>query len=205
VLSGLVPRFHTVAAISGRPVDFLAQHLPSSMVLSGVYGLESRRDGRVAEHPDVAAWRAIVADVVAEAEASGPAGMRVEPKGASLTVHYRGRPDLAPAVIAWAQDVGSRTGLEPRPAKRSVELHPPLGIDKGTVATELADGLDAVLYAGDDLGDLKAFGALDALEAAGRAVARIAVAGAETDPSLLDRADLVVDSPDALVALLRTL
>ena len=51
----------------------------------------------------------------------------------------------------------------------SVELHPPVDIDKGTVVADLAADADSALYAGDDVGDLPAFAALDALAARGGA------------------------------------
>ncbi len=39
----------------------------------------------------------------------------------------------------------------------SVELRPPVKTDKGTVVDELASGLGAACFFGDDLGDLPAF------------------------------------------------
>ena len=49
----------------------------------------------------------------------------------------------------------------------SVELHPPVAVDKGTVLAELASGLAAACFIGDDAGDLPAFDALDELAEAG--------------------------------------
>jgi trehalose 6-phosphate phosphatase len=148
-----------------------------------------------------------VVDDVARASASdGPPGMDVEPKGLSLTLHYRRRPDLAAAVTAWAEAQAAASGLEVRAAKMSVELHPPIAADKGTALEALVAGLGAVAYVGDDRGDLPAYDALDRLAAAGAAeTLRVAVAGAETPPDLLSRADLVVDGPPAVVDLLRRL
>jgi trehalose 6-phosphate phosphatase len=66
-------------------------------------------------------------------------------------------------------------------------------------------GLDAALYAGDDLADLEAFAALDRQREAGRITVKIAVRSAEAPATLIDAADIVVDGPDGLVALLRQL
>ena len=91
----------------------------------------------------------------------------VEPKGLSLTIHYRADPELRAPMQAWITDVAERTGAEGRPAKHSFEVHPPIRRDKGTAVVEWAADLDAVAYVGDDLGDLPAFDGLDVLAARG--------------------------------------
>jgi trehalose 6-phosphate phosphatase len=58
---------------------------------------------------------------------------------------------------------------------------------------------------GDDRGDLPAFDTLDRLEARGMDVVRVAVASAEAPGDLIDRADLVLDGPHAVLDLLRHL
>jgi trehalose 6-phosphate phosphatase len=204
-LAALVGHLGLVAVMSGRPVDFLAPQLPPGVVLSGLYGLEVARDGRRTDHPGAGAWREVVADVARVSTDRGPAGMHVEPKGLSLTLHFRTRPDLADEVRAWAEGQAARSGLEVRDAKMSVELHPPLPADKGTALEALAGGMAAVAYVGDDRGDLPAYDALDRMAGSGAAAIRVAVAGAESPPELLARADLVLDGPGAVVDLLRAL
>lgn len=205
LLDRLAGRLGLVAVMSGRPVDFLRPLLPPSVVLSGLYGLEVVRDGVRSDLPGAGAWREVVADVARISVDRGPQGMVVEPKGLSLTLHYRTRPDVAPAVVAWAETQAARSGLVARPAKMSVELHPPIAADKGTALEALTAGLAAVCYAGDDQGDLPAFDALDRLAAAGVHTLRVAVASPEAPPELLERADLLVDDPAGLVDLLRRL
>ena len=58
---------------------------------------------------------------------------------------------------------------------------------------------------GDDAGDLPAFAALDRFAAAGGTALRVAVASDEAPPELLAAADLLVDGPEGVVALLRQL
>jgi trehalose 6-phosphate phosphatase len=205
LLDRLAGRLGLVAVMSGRPVDFLRRLLPPSVALSGLYGLEVIRDGVRSDLPGAGAWREVVADVARISVDRGPEGMVVEPKGLSLTLHYRTRPDVAPAVVAWAEKQATRSGLVARPAKMSVELHPPIAVDKGTALEALTAGLAAVCYAGDDQGDLPAFDALDRLAAAGVHTLRVAVASPEAPPELVERADLLVDDPGGLVALLRRL
>ncbi|MGI8756273.1 MAG: trehalose-phosphatase [Acidimicrobiales bacterium] len=204
-LAALAERYALVGAISGRPVSFLAAHLPAEIALSGLYGLEARINGTRATDPQAERWRPVVADAVRRLAADGPDAMRLEDKGLSLTVHYREHPEAAPAVDELADEVAAATGLVARLAKMSVELHPPVEADKGTALRALVDqAVDAVavLYAGDDLGDLPAFDALDDLGRAGMHVARIAVCGAEAPTELAARADWVADSPAALGPLL---
>jgi len=205
LLDRLAGRLGLVAVMSGRPVDFLRLLLPPSVALSGLYGLEVIRDGVRSDLPGAGAWREVVADVARISVDRGPEGMVVEPKGLSLTLHYRTRPDVAPAVVAWAEKQAARSGLVARPAKMSVELHPPIAVDKGTALEALTAGLAAVCYAGDDQGDLPAFDALDRLAAAGVHTLRVAVASPEAPPELVERADLLVDDPGGVVALLRRL
>ncbi|PZR93244.1 MAG: trehalose-phosphatase, partial [Candidatus Nephthysia bennettiae] len=57
----------------------------------------------------------------------------------------------------------------------------------------------------DDHGDLTAFDALDDLADSGVKVMRVAVRSDESPEELLERADLVVDSPSDVVHLLRRL
>jgi trehalose 6-phosphate phosphatase len=205
LLGELARRYRIVAVLSGRPVSFLAAQLPPTVVLSGLYGLEIQRDGRRDDHPAGEAWREVIDAVASAAEASGPEGMRVEPKGLSLTLHYRGRPDIAPAVLAWAEDESARSGLTVRAAKMSVELHPPIAADKGTAVRDLAGGLSAVCFLGDDVGDLPAFDELDALAESGVATVRIAVRSDEAPGELLARADLIVDGPAGAALVLEAL
>jgi trehalose 6-phosphate phosphatase len=204
-LAALAARYGLVAVMSGRPVEFLARLLPPRVVLSGLYGLEVVRDGVRTDHPAAAAWREVVADVVRASAERGQAGMGVESKGLSLTLHYRVRPDLEPAVLDWARAQAARSGLELRRAKMSVELHPPIPADKGTALEALAGGMAAVCFVGDDRGDLPAYDALDRLAGAGAAALRVAVASSEAPPELIDRADLVLDGPPAVVDLFRSM
>ena len=205
LLGRLRDRLGVVAVVSGRPVAFLQAVVPAGLTLAGLYGLETEVDGIRRDHPQAGNWREVIDDVASRADARGPAGVVVERKGLSITLHYRAVPEQEAAVAAYAREEALRSGLEARPARMSWELHPPIAVDKGTAVLELADDLKSVAVAGDDLGDLPAFDALDRLDERGVTTLRIAVASAEAPVELLDRADLVVDGPDGLVALLETL
>ena len=205
LLARLRDRLGLVAVVSGRPVDFLVPLLPSGLVFAGLYGLEVTEDGVRRDHPQAGNWREVVDDVAGRAEVRGPQGVSVERKGLSLTLHYRTAPEQEAATKAYAIDEALRSGLVARPARMSWELHPPIEVDKGTAVLELADDFGAVAFAGDDLGDLPGFDALDELDEQGVATLRIAVDSPEAPLELLDRADVVVDGPAGLVELLDTL
>jgi trehalose 6-phosphate phosphatase len=193
-----------VAVVSGRPLEFLERWFPepSGVTLVGLYGLEVRRHGERHDHESSGVWRETMADVAGLARLQGPPDMDVELKGLSITLHYRRHPDIADQVGAWAEQIARPAGLRVRPAKMSVELHPPIDEDKGTVLERLAgDHAGPVLFAGDDLGDLPAFDRLDGLERAGRTVLRVAVDGPEVPAELRERADLLVADPAGVSAL----
>ncbi len=202
VLELLARRLAVVAVVSGRPASFLEPLLPAGVVISGIYGLETVRDGVRTAHPVAGAWRDAVADAARRAKEDGPVGMAVEPKGLSLTLHYREHPGLGSAVREWAGMEAQRSGLVLRRARMSFELHPPVAVDKGTAVQSLVSGVEAVCFVGDDRGDLPAFEALDHLEERGMEVLRVAVASAEAPGELVERADLVVDGPPAVLDLL---
>lgn len=203
VLERLAATFGVVAVVSGRPVSYLATHVGGGVRLSGLYGLETLERGRRHEAPEAGPWRAVVTGAVERAR--GRFGDAVEPKGLSLTVHFRTRPERGPDVRAWAAEEAAASGLVVRPAKASVELHPPLKADKGTVVESLAAGMAAVCFLGDDVGDTPAFDALDRLAATGVHTVRIAVSTEEAPVALLERADVVVDGPTGALSLLERL
>lgn len=196
-----------MVVISGRPVAYLAEQLGPvrGLDLIGLYGLERVSGRQRHEHPDAGVWRPIVDRVAADAEAAAPAGVQVEHKGLAVTLHVRTAPEKAGWIEAWAAQRAADTGLEAIHGRRSVELRPPVAADKGTVTAELAAGLEAVCYLGDDRGDLPAFEALERLAGRGVHTLAVAVASDEAPPELLAAADLVVAGPAGALALLETL
>ncbi len=213
VLSRLARRFGVVGVVSGRPVAFLAEHLapaarardgPASGVqLVGLYGLESAGPDGVRSEPDAAPWRPVVAEAAGRLSAGAPAGVEVEAKGLAVTVHWR----RAPSAGGWAADrvaaEAGRSGLVAHPGRFSLELRPPLAVDKGTALRRLTEGCSAACYFGDDLGDLPAFTELSGwAAAAGRDGVSVAVVDEETAPEVVALADLTVAGPAAAGRLL---
>ncbi len=165
----------------------------------GLYGMEEAAPELMgALAPEVESAAAVVPDAW------------VEDKGASVAVHYRQAPDPARArrsLVLALQEVASSAGLELVEGKMVVELVPRGQPRKGGAVDRLVgeNELHGVLFAGDDVADLDAFAALDRLRDRGLLVVKVAVAGKDSPPSLVDAADVVVQGSDGLVELLRQL
>ncbi|HLN16052.1 MAG TPA: trehalose-phosphatase [Acidimicrobiales bacterium] len=205
LLGRLAARFGLVAVVSGRPVSFLAAVLgpPSGVGLYGLYGLEELgEDGGPRPAEEAAAFVPVVAQVVARARAEAPPGLLVEPKGLTMTLHWRTAPGTEAWARAFANEATASSGLVVQDGRMALELRPPLPTDKGTVVARLGRGFAAVACFGDDLGDLPAFAALDQLAADGATAVRVAVADAETPPEVTAAADVVVEGPAGALVLL---
>ena len=98
--------------------------------------------------------------------------------------------------------LAEQTGLVVEPGRFVLELRP-AGGDKGDAMRALVAEVSpsVVAFVGDDLGDLAAFDAVDGLRAAGTP-GLLVCSGSTEVTALADRADLVVDGPDGVVALL---
>lgn len=211
VMAELARSFAVVAVISGRPVSYLEEHLalpvptdPEHRVrLVGLYGLErSWGDGRITVEPEAAAWGVVVADAVARLRQGAPRGVLVEPKGLAVTVHWRGAPRSEGWVNTAVGAEAERSGLRAHPGRMSVELRPPLEVDKGSVVRGLAASCSAACYFGDDLGDLPAFETLADMGREGMSTLSIAAVDDESDPSVAAAADVVVAGPRRALAVL---
>jgi trehalose 6-phosphate phosphatase len=184
--------YRLVACISGRPGADAARLVGVEGVeYVGVHGLELE--------PEAEQWRARLAGFAAEVD------WPVEDKGLSVSFHYRGAEDEEQARVKL-ELVAARAeeqGLDARFGRKVLEVRPPVKADKGTAVRHLLTraGLRRALYAGDDTTDLDAFNGLDRLELA----VRVAVASKEGPRELVDRADLVVESPERLLDVLRLL
>jgi trehalose 6-phosphate phosphatase len=215
VLRELVAHLAFVAVVSGRQAAWLAGRLadgagPERLQLFGLHGLEQWVAGQSQPVDAARPWLEVVAAARARAEAAAATipGLAVEDKQFGLTLHWRRASDPAAveaAGAALAHELATESGMLERPGKASVELVPPLGIDKGTVVREHGRGLGAAAFLGDDAGDLRAFDGLDVLAASGVTVCRIAVSSLEAPAELIERADLVLEGPDECVEMLRRL
>ncbi|MFJ3985327.1 trehalose-phosphatase [Streptomyces fungicidicus] len=218
-LAALAPKVAAVAVVTGRPAGVAVRHggfagVPGleHLVVLGHYGAE-RWDALTGEvtapapHPGVAAVRAELPGLLDRAGAWQ--GTWIEEKGGrAVAVHTRRAADPQAAYEALREPLAglaARHGLVVEPGRLVLELRPP-GMDKGVALSEYAReiGAGSVLYAGDDLGDLAAFTAVDKLRSAG-VPGLLVCSGSDEVAELRERADLVVDGPAGLVRLLETL
>jgi trehalose 6-phosphate phosphatase len=207
-LVGLGRAVGRLALVTGRPADVVVDlaglaQVPRLVVL-GQYGVQRWEAGVLVQEapaPGLAEARATLPDLVAGE------GAHLEDKGLSLVVHTRRAPDPVGA-LARLHDrvaaVAARTGLELHTGRLVLELRPP-GHDKGRALAGLATGCSALLYGGDDCGDLAAYDTVDRLRAEGLPGLLVCSDSPEAPEELRVRADLVVDGPAGVVDLLRGL
>jgi trehalose 6-phosphate phosphatase len=197
-LRRLVSKYLLVACVSGRSSTDAARLVEVEGIrIVGNHGLElDPRSVKLAE-----AVRRFVSALAI------PNGIRLEDKGLSVTFHYReaADPEGAEHWLAEVAAAALQEGLDPRWGRMVLEIRPATPADKGTAVRVLIaeSGATRALYAGDDATDLDAFAALESGEL--DCAVRIAVASSEGPSELMDRADLVVESPAALAQLLRLL
>ncbi len=204
LLAELASCYGAVAVISGRPVAFLDRFFAPPIELSGLYGLEHRTGDRVLIDSAALEWLPTMSECADDARSKF--GIEaVEDKRYSMTVHYRtADAECAARILEWSAQVAERTGLDARPAKMSVELHPPTERSKGDVVEDLLLGIRAAVYFGDDVGDLPAFARLGQAADSGEleAVATVLVQSDETPAELSELATDLVDTPLEAVEML---
>jgi trehalose 6-phosphate phosphatase len=221
-LRRLAPLVGTVAVITGRPAGLAVEYggfagVPGleHLTVLGHYGAErwEAASGEVSTpepHPGVAAVRAALPDLLADRGA--PEGTWIEDKGIAVAVHTRRTADPQATLDALRSpltDLAAAHGLTVEPGRMVVELRPP-GVDKGRALRGLLRerGARSVLYAGDDLGDVAAFAAVEELRADGVPGLLVASASTTGEPPVAEiakRADLVVPGPEGVAALLTSL
>ncbi|MFI9332308.1 trehalose-phosphatase [Kitasatospora sp. NPDC052868] len=216
-LRGLAPHIGSIVVVTGRPAALAVEYgdlgAVGGVVVLGHYGAERWEAGEVTAppvHPGVAAVREVLPAVLTGVGA--PDGTWVEDKGRSLAVHTRRTeaPQEAFELLrAPVEALAAEHGLVVEPGRLVLELRPP-GVDKGAALTGFLREREAraVLYAGDDLGDVPAFAAVEKLRGEGLAGLLVCSGTVDGDApvrELADRADLVVAGPAGVVGLLTAL
>ena len=215
VLEELRARVGLLGFVSGRGLADLERLVGlDGCAYAGNHGMELHLPG---ERPRLADGVAAHVPAIAAFAATWPperlavGGLRMEEKGATLSVHARGAPDPDAAALLLREVAreAAEHGLVTTSGREVLEVRPPVRVDKGTAVTELLAGAGAraALYVGDDRTDADAWRALRALRDRGaleHAVA-LAVASAEVPADVRAAADAEVDGPAGALAALRTL
>ena len=222
VLAAVAARVRAVALVTGRParqvvelgrLAEVADALPpgAQLLVRGQYGHEHwDSTSREFTSPPVPVGLAAFADELPGLLADEGAGdAYVEDKGLALAVHTR-RLDEPAAAFARLEprlaDAAERHGLGLEPGKYVLEVRAP-GMDKGRALRDVVAATDAgaVLFAGDDLGDLEAFEAARTLRAQGLPTLLVCSGSTEGEAQrvLAEVTDVVVPGPEGVLALLR--
>lgn len=209
-LTRLASRVSRVAIVTGRPVSqvlelggFLGRAGLEHLVVCGQYGAErwDAADGAPPPSELVAPVRAAIGALPGVLAEHDVPDARIESKGIAVAVHTRGINDGAhERLIQPLTELASRFGLIIELGREVIELRLS-GWDKGRVVEGLVHefGVRHVVFAGDDLGDLPAFDAVDRLRE--RGYTGVLVCSASTEQvALAARADVVVDGPDGVAA-----
>jgi len=217
-LAALAAHVRAVVVITGRParqvvalghLEELADGLPdgAELAVMGQYGHE-RWDSRTREFvsPEppagLAAFREELPTLLA---AQGAADALVEEKGLAIAVHVRQLPHAAETFDRLGRSLGEaaeRHGLTLEPGRLVLEVRAP-GMHKGLAVRAAVEEHDAraVVFVGDDLGDLQAFEAARVMREEGLP-ALLVCSGSDEQEALAELADVVVDGPRGVVALL---
>lgn len=216
-LARLAPLVKSVVVVTGRPAGVAVRY-------GGFAGVEGLEHLVVLGHYGAERWDAVTGTVHAQPEHPGVAAVRaelpglldsmgvwqgtwIEEKGRAVAVHTRRAEDPKAAFEALRDpvaDLAARHGLIVEPGRLVLEVRPP-GVDKGIALAEYVREVNAaaVVYAGDDLGDLAAFAAVEKLRSDG--VPGLLVCSGDEVPELAERADLPLPGPAAVVAFLAAL
>lgn len=168
-LSALCNQLALVAAISGRPAIEAKNMIKiDKMVYVGNHGLERWSEGHSEFTKGAKAYAKVIKAVIKElTPLLSIEGIRIENKVITATIHYRlcPHPELAKRDILLALEGSTQAkSLQITPGKMSINLLPPVAVNKGTAVSELIRkyNLQGGIYLGDDLTDIDAFRAIHA-------------------------------------------
>lgn len=209
-LGRLGPLVGLIAVITGRPARTAVrlggfQGVPglANMVVLGQYGVErwDAASGQFSIPPEPAEITAVADELPGILDDLGLTDVRVEHKGRAIGVHTREMGDSASAFDRLAEPLGelaARHGLLIEPGKNVLEIRAP-GFDKGHALRKLVEEhrIGQIIFAGDDLGDLPAFRAVEGLRDEGVPGLLVLSASQEED-ALGEIADLILCGPEGV-------
>jgi trehalose 6-phosphate phosphatase len=208
-----------VAVITGRParqaiamgdLDALGNAMlerGAELFVFGQYGNErwSATEQRIRAPRPPAGLATFARELPAVLRKADAADAWIEEKGLAVAVHTRRMPDPAGALERLREplaELAARHHLAVEPGRNVLEVRSGDTHKGHALRTFVAEqAAKAVIFGGDDLGDVEAFEAVRELRAEG--LPGLVVCSASTEvPQLVDLADVVVDGPAGVVELL---
>ena len=221
-LVALGSQFQAVAVVTGRPVrqvlslgdlDTVGRRISGAggrLLVLGQYGNErwDTDDPRVRTPRPPRGLASLMSELPGLLAQADARDAHLEEKGLAVAVHTRRLPDPVAALdrlVPMLDKAATRHGLVLEPGRMVVEVRAP-GMDKGAAVRTVQKELraDALVFVGDDLGDLPAFEAVRALRRGGM-VGLLVCSGSDEQQALVEMADVVVDGPDGVVEVLTQL
>jgi trehalose 6-phosphate phosphatase len=222
VLDRLAAEVRSIAVITGRPArqvlalggldevgDAIAEHQRELVVL-GQYGNErwTSFERRVITPKPPPGLSGLIRELPRLLREAGVPDAWIEEKGLAVAVHTRRLEDPLVAferLLPVLTEAARERRLAVEPGRMVIEIRAG-GMDKGKALSALVSEFEAsaVVFVGDDLGDVPAFEAALKVRAAGFP-ALLVCSGSEEQQTLRDLVDLVVDGPDGVMDFLRRL
>jgi trehalose-phosphatase len=156
----------------------------------------------VVPHVESGKWRQQIVAMEQRAQAGAPPDVVIERKGLALSLHYRTSPTAEEWIRGFCTEAARDTGLIAHDTRYSVELRPPIDLDKGDAMRELVDEHrpGAMAFFGDDLVDIPAVEAMRSYADVPNAA--VFVDSLEGPRAFAQIADVVLQSPaDAALVL----
>jgi trehalose 6-phosphate synthase/phosphatase len=163
-----------VTVVSGRALEDIAAMVGHpGVTYAGNHGFEIAGPGMPRfRHEDLPHFEVAVARLAEALAGVATDGAWVEPKGATLTFHFRAVPEpLRAGLVARARAIVRDSGFRARDAHAALEARPPIGWDKGQAVLHTLRRRHGaawaervrVIYVGDDETDEDAIRALAGL------------------------------------------
>ncbi len=209
----IAARFGLVAVVTGRPASFLIDHVRTGPLVArcGSYGRQRLRGDSARLHPETERYLPAVRSAEEVLRRSWlpklPSGCEIESKDCSFVLHYRNAPDANEEEIReTVHSFVAGVQLVAHVGRKSIEVVPPDGVDKGSTVTDLINSkaFHHGIFIGDDIGDMSAFVAFSELEKSGDfSGVRVVIDSSELDEKLEIVADLLVENAQSVLDVLQ--
>lgn len=222
VLVDLSKQVCAIAVLTGRParqvlalggLDDVGDAIGESgreLVILGQYGNErwTSNARRVISPKPPTGLASLISDLPRLLRGADAADAWVEEKGLAVAVHTRRTADPRGAfdrLLPVITEAARARNLTIEPGRLVIEVRA-AGMDKGVALRQLVEQYDAraVVFVGDDLGDVPAFEAVGELRDKGMP-GLLVCSGSDEESTLRDLADVEVAGPDGVMEFLRAL